>query len=249
VALDQTNDLAICDKHFQRLIKVEAEWNMASLEDFRALLIKEPEKAFTDYVLEIDEVSFDWKDANAGIRADGGVRDIEWHFEKPNIIKMYPGQGGDKERRIYYLPWKNKSLTQVTLDKDSPPYFLTSEFSNCRFTIHFHDQNGNSVTVMHVAGDVKGEGGFTGGNTRNDMEAQNAPPLPVVRTRRMSVSKPQPSVQGASWKKYNASAKDTVYYDSKAVVFGFRKGDGGWVFYAQNLDANKVGKGLIDLSA
>ncbi|WP_347985958.1 hypothetical protein [Methylomonas sp. AM2-LC] len=220
---------------------------MPSLTEFKELVKSNPEQAFLDYVLEIDEESFDWQDSNAGIRAEPGPRDIEWQFEEPNKIKMYPSLNQDTAKKIYYLPWKNKSLTQVTLDKDSPAQFLTSEFSNCRFTIHYHDAEGKTVTVMHIAGDVTGGGSISGGNTRNDMETNAPLPSPAVRSRRLSVSKPVPGFKGAAWKKYDATAKDTVYYDSQAVVFGYRKKNGGWVFYAQNLDQNKVSKGRIEL--
>ena len=162
---------------------------------------------------------------------------------------MFPSKNEalSEGKKIYYLPWKNKSLTKVTLDSNSPPYFLTSEFSNWRFTIQFHDGEGKKVTVMHVAGDVTGGGGFSGGNTRNEMEIK-AGLDPTLRTRRMSVSKPEPGVKGLAWKKYDASRKDTVYYDTQAVVFGYRNKKGGWVFYAQSLDKNRAGKGLINLS-
>jgi len=218
---------------------------MASLEEFKTLLRDNPEEAFTQYALAIDEVSFDWKDAGAGVRADAGPRFIEWRFEEPNVVKMYPSQNevDSVGKKIYYLPWENKKVTKVTLDGDSPGFFLTSQFTNCRFTIQFHDGLGKTVTVMHIAGDVTGGGSTSGGNTRNQMESDASTIIPT-RTRRLSVSKPEPGFKGPAWKKYDASSGDTVYYDSQAVVFGYRKKNDCWVFYAQNQgDA----KGLIKL--
>ena len=223
---------------------------MPSLEDFQTLVETNPEKAFTDYVLAIDEVSFDWKDAAAGVRADAGIRHIEWRFEEPNTIKMYPSQNvaNSEGKQIYYLPWKSKEVTKVTLDQNSPPYFLTSEFSNCRFTIQFHDACGKTVTVMHIAGDVAGGGSISGGNKRNEMEISSGL-VPNLRTRRLSISKGKPGSKGPAWKRYTESAANTVYYDSQAVVFGFREKNGCWSFYAQNIDNIKNGKGLINLSS
>ena len=208
---------------------------MASLEEFKTLLKENPDEAFKQYLLAIDEVSFYWQDADSGVRANAGMRFIEWRFEEPNIVKMYPSQNEVDSigKKIYYLPWENKKVTKVTLDGDSPGFFLTSQFTNCRFTIQFHDGLGKTVTVMHIAGDVIGGGGFTGGNTRNQMES-DATTITPTRTRRLSVSKPEPGVKGASWKKYEASSADTAYYDSQAVVFGYRKKNDCWVFYAQN---------------
>jgi hypothetical protein len=69
---------------------------------------------------------------------------------------------------------------------------------------------------MHIAGDVTGKGSFTGGNTRNQMERE-ATAINPTRTRRLSVSKPEPGSKGDSWEKYNASSADTAYYDSQAL--------------------------------
>jgi len=219
---------------------------MTSLKEFRALVKSDPDEAFRKYALSIDEVSFDWSDASAGIRSKAGPRFIEWHFEEPNTIKMFPAKSEVDSigKRIYYLPWASKAVTKVTLNGESPRFFLTSEFSNCRFTIQYHDGLGKTVTVMHIAGDVVGEGGFAGGNIRNQLES-DATEIKPVRSRRLSISKLEPGFKGSSWRKYAATTAETTYYDSRAVVFGYRQSDGGWIFYAQSKGGER---GLIRLS-
>lgn len=210
---------------------------MASLEEFRSLLHEgSTAKAFADYELDFNSEAFD-KFGNVQVK--GYETQIEWRFEEPNHIKMHKADAGG--RKIFYLPWASKDVTSVTLDGDSPAYFLTSHLSNCRFTIKYHDGEGKKVTVMHVAGDVKGGSGIGGSKARDQLEERVELPSDVVRSRRLSVGghKSFGKIGQAHMEKQKAE-RGTAYYDSYARVFGTRKSDGGWVFYMQ--DINHEGK-------
>jgi hypothetical protein len=89
-------------------------------------------------------------------------------------------------KKIYYLPWASHEVTSITLDGNSPPYFVTSLLSNCRFTMKFHDGEGESVTVMHVAGNITGEGTVVGSRQRDVVESKVDTPT-VTHARRLSV--------------------------------------------------------------
>lgn len=212
---------------------------MASLEKFRELLsVGDIATAFKAYQLDFNEAVFD------GENKKGYEVEVDWSYEKENKIKMTKvSQGGKK---IYYLPWASKAVTYVTLDSSSPPYFVTSHFSNCRFTIKFHDEAGQKVTVMHVAGDVSWEGTINGSLQRDELE-KSVVVQDVKKTRRLSISRPK---TGKIGEKHIVAqqAKGTCYYDSFARVFGVRDSNGCWVFYAQDLnDTGKIlGFGKID---
>lgn len=209
---------------------------MASLENFRELLDSgNLGQAFSEYELDFNSEQFD---IFGNQQVQGYETDIVWGFEEPNKIKMLKKTAADNTgvKRIYYLPWQSKSVTSVTLDGNSPAYFVTSHFSNCRFTIKFHDGQGKQVTVMHVAGDVTGGATTRGSATRDQMEEQ-VPVANVTRTRRLSVSSHKFGKSGAAHMEKGIQA-GTTYYDTYARVFGVRKDDGGWAFFAQNINGN-----------
>lgn len=212
---------------------------MASLEDFRKLLsVGDIAKAFEAYQLDFNEAVFDVENEK------GYEVEVDWSYEKENKIKMTKvSQGGKK---IYYLPWASKVVTYVTLDSSSPPYFVTSHFSNCRFTINFHDEAGQKVTVMHVAGNVPGEGTIRGSQERDKLE-KSVVVQDVKKERRLSISRPKTGKSGKNHMDAQ-KAKGTCYYDSFARVFGVRDSNGCWVFYAQNLNhtGKILGFGKID---
>jgi hypothetical protein len=205
---------------------------MASLAEFKQLLHDgNIQQAFTDYVLDFNEAEFD---IFGSAEVKGYETEIVWKFEDPNKIKMFKKTGGDGDagKKIYYLPWTTKGVTKVTLDGSSPGHFVTSHFSNCRFTMDFHDDQAKKVTVQHVAGDTGGGSTTTGTKQRDNLEQ---PVQGSVRTRRFS----------ASYQKVGKVAKalmveraktGTTYYDSYARVFGTRSKNGSWVFYMQNLN-------------
>lgn len=205
---------------------------MASLEEFRELLhVGNIQEAFMVYELDFNGGVFD-KGKDKGYEVD-----VVWSYEVPNKIKMEEvSQGGKK---IYYLPWASKSITTVTLDGSSPPYFVTSHFSNCRFTIKFHDDAGQNVTVMHVAGDLKGAGTVKGSVERDGLE-NSVKVDSFIKTRRLSISNQKTGKSGKTHMETQSEA-GTAYYDSYARFFGVRNSNGCWVFYAQNLD----GQGTI----
>jgi hypothetical protein len=195
-------------------------------------------QAFTDYELDFNSEAFD---IFGDVPVKGYETHIEWRFEKPDLIKMYKATA-EVGTKVYYLPWASKGVTSVTLDDDSPAYFLTSHLSNCRFTIKYHDGEGKKVTVMHVAGNVDGGALKEGSEARDQLESKVQLPSAEIRARRLSVGG-QKSL-GKAGKEYMAKrVKDheTTYYDSFARVFGARKSNGGWVFYVQNINhKNKI---------
>ena len=215
---------------------------MASLEEFRALLHEgNIQQAFTDYELDFNAVAFD-------TQAGGYEADIVWHFESPNKIKMNKKTASDADagKRIYYLPWKSKSVTSVTLDADSAPYFVTSHFSNCRFTINFHDGAGKKVTVMHVAGDVSGGSTVRGSKQRDELES-TVPLDDVQSTRRLSIVGHKRFGKAAANHMAQAKTQGTSYYDTYARVFGARTKSGAWVFYAQDINGDGQMLGLNEI--
>lgn len=206
---------------------------MASLDEFKQLLhdghIKQ---AFTEYELDFNEAEFD-------ITGSGEVKgyetEIVWKFEGPNKIKMFKKTGGDGDagKKIYYLPWASKGVTKVTLDGSSPGHFVTSHFSNCRFTMNFHDDQAKTVTVQHVAGDTGGGSTATGTKQRDALEI----PVPEsVRTRRFSISGHKRLGKLGKALMEERAKTGTTYYDTYARVFGTRSKNGSWVFYMQDIN-------------
>ena len=203
---------------------------MPSLEEFRQLLHDgDSEQAFSNYELDFNSEAFDAFGSGA---VSGYEVDIEWTFESPNKIKMERALTSGK--KIYYLPWASKDVTTITLDGDSPAYFVTSHFSNCRFTSKFHDDQGKKVTVMHVAGDTGGGGTVEGSQQRDALES-SVTVENVTRTRRLSISNQKVGRKGKLHMAKGIQA-GTSYYDSYARVFGVRRGNGNWVFYTQDFN-------------
>ena len=206
---------------------------MASLDEFRQLLHDgNMRQALTDYELDFNEAEFD-------ITGSGEVKgyetEIVWKFEGPNKIKMFKKTGvdGDAGRKIYYLPWASKGVTKVTLDGGSPGHFVTSHFSNCRFTMSFHDDQAKTVTVQHVAGDTGGGSLKAGTEQRDKLEI----PVPEsVRTRRFSISGAKRLGRLGRGLMEERAKTGTTYYDTYARVFGTRGKNGSWVFYMQNIN-------------
>ena len=217
---------------------------MPSLEEFRELLHSgSTQQAFTDYMLDFNTQDFD---VNVPVQGVGYEAEIVWRFESPNIIKMHRKTISDSGgKRIYYLPWARGRVTTVTLDGNSPPYFVTSHFSNCRFTIHYHDGEGRNVTVMHVAGDVSGGGTVRGSQQRDELES-SVQVDNVQRTRRLSISN-QKTGKGGKAHMEKGMSVGTTYYDSYARVFGIRRSSGSWVFYAQNIKGENELLGLTSI--
>jgi hypothetical protein len=155
------------------------------LEEFRNLVrTGNLAQALSDYELDFNEAEFDANQDGARIVV-GYEAQITWQFEEPHKIKMFKTPRDGNGKSIYYLPWAPKAVTKVTLDGTTPGYFVTSHFSNCRFTMSFHDNEAKTVTVQHVAGDTNGTSSTRGTAERYKMEI----PVPeAVRTRRFSVT-------------------------------------------------------------
>jgi hypothetical protein len=216
---------------------------MASLEEFRRLLHDgNMQQALTEYELDFNEAEFDIVGAG---EVKGYETEIVWKFEGPNKIKMFKKTGGDGAdgKKIYYLPWASKGVTKVTLDSSSPGHFVTSHFSNCRFTMSFEDDQAKKVTVQHAAGDTGGGSGAKGMEQRDKLEE---PVLGAVRTRRFSISGDKQIGKAGKKLMEERIAMGTTYYDSYARVFGTRSKTGSWVFYMQNINREGRVLGYID---
>lgn len=213
---------------------------MASIKEFRGLLESgDLKSAFTTYELDFNK-EFDGGGGGGGYEAD-----IEWVFQAPNIIKMIKSTKGGK--KIYYLPWAPKKVTTVTLDGNSPPYFVTSHFSNCRFTMKYHDTKGTKVTVMHVAGDSKHASTVKGSKERDVMDdKEKDPDFPLVR--RMSIAGAKAfGAAGRKYMKEQIAEGGTTYYDTYARLFGVRGDSGKWEFYAQDINHKGVLIGILNV--
>jgi hypothetical protein len=216
---------------------------MASLDEFRQLLLDgNLKQAFTDYELDFNEAEFD---VTGSGEVKGYETEIVWKFEDPNKIKMFKktGTDGDTGRKIYYLPWASKGVTKVTLDGSSPGYFVTSHFSNCRFTMSFHDDQAKTVTVQHVAGDTGGASTAKGTEQRDKLEI----PVPEsVRTRRFSISGAKSFGKLGRALMEERIKTGTTYYNTYARVFGTRSKNGSWVFYMQDINDKGLVVGFSD---
>jgi hypothetical protein len=219
--------------------------DMPSLEEFRQLLDEDDSAtAFTEYELDFNSEEFD---IYGDTEVEGYETEIVWRFASPNKIKMHKKTASDSDagKTIFYLPWKRKSVTTVTLDGTSPRYFVTSHFSNCRFTMKFHDGQGKKVTVMHVAGDVPGGASVRGSTQRDELE-NGIDVADVTRTRRLSVSYQKFGKTGKAHMAKGVEA-GTTYYDTFARVFGIRDSNGCWKFHAQNINGDHVILGFSEI--
>ncbi|WP_325418046.1 hypothetical protein [Aquabacterium sp.] len=216
---------------------------MPSLEEFRQLVHEgKLSEAFTAYELDFNSEAFDIFGKQD---VQGYETDIYWSFEGPNKIKMNKSASSDggTGKKIYYLPWNTKKVTSVQLDGTSPGYFVTSHFSNCRFTMNYLDAEGKSVFVQHVAGDTGGGSMAKGTQERDDLEIK----VPqAVRTRRFSVSGHKAFAKSGRELMKERAKQGTTYYDSCARVFGVRSTSGGWVFYMQDIDHKEKVIGFKD---
>lgn len=212
---------------------------MPDIEDFRKKLHSNVKEALTAYELDFNPVNFDTPGKGKKAYEIG----IDWEFDNPNKIKMLRKPNSSK--KITYLPWEPGVATSVTLDSSSPPYLITSHISNCRMTLKFHDGKGTSVTVIHVAGDVP-DGGTVKGSAQRDVIEDTVKTPDVTRTRRLSTSYQKIGrLAGKHMEEKKANA-GTTYYDSYARVFGVRGDNGGWSFYAQNINNKEQVIGFFD---
>lgn len=216
---------------------------MASLEEFKQLLHDgNVKQAFTAYELDFNEAEFDIFGTDD---VKGYETEIVWKFEPPNKIKMWKKTGldGDTGKNIDYLPWATKKVTTVTLDGKSPGHFVTSHFSNCRFTMNFLDDLGKAVTVQHVAGDTGGSSTKRGTEERDRLEV-GVPS--AVRTRRFSINGNKRFGKLGQKLMEDRMKTGTTYYDTYARVFGTRSKSGNWVFYMQDINEDGHVVGISD---
>lgn len=227
---------------------------MPSLEEFRTLLDSNADEAFKQYSLRIDDnLDMDARTTpDFNNRNDLKVVKVSFAYQKRGNVDCIVMQGDPQGKDIFYLPWNNFNvnggLARAPLDSQGPNYFTTSPLSGCRFSIHYHDGDGKSVTVQHLAGTVGGPG--VGGSTQRDtLQAQgiqNSPP--VTRTRSYSIGSGEGKMGGAG-RTLRSQRPNTIYYDGgAAVVFGYRNNSGAWVFYgAETDDRRGTGKGVKNL--
>jgi hypothetical protein len=109
--------------------------------------------------------------------------------------------------------------------------------------MNFHDDQGKTVTVQHVAGDTGGESTKKGTEERDKLEIQ----VPeAVRTRRFSVSGAKRFGKLGKQLMEERMKTGTTYYDTYARVFGIRSKGGNWVFYMQDINENGKVVGFSD---
>ncbi len=229
---------------------------MPSLEEFRTLLAQDADAAFKAYALLINCASLDYVETSPGVFGFDEFKNVKVAFAyqvedgKDAIIMSASNDPTAKDAS--YLPWKNAEnggVSKATLDGSGPAYFSTSQLDGCRFTIQYHDADRKTVTVQHLAGDLKAQG-RKGYELRDDLETANAPPNadPVLR-RRFSIGS-GPGKTGGAGKILKESRPDTVYYEGgKAAVFGYRNGSGAWLFYGAEMTPRNVGQGLRNLTS
>lgn len=226
---------------------------MPSIDEFLELLSRDVDTAFKTYFFNIDGKSLD---GDISAKQECRHQKVRFDFVEPNVILMSAlGDGGaEYENEIWYLPWMHSGSSRADLDETGPAFFSTSQLDGCRFTIQYHDESRTKATVLHLAGNVGHQS--SGSELRDEMEATEklSADLPPRLTRRYSISKGKKS----SFEKVGEDF--SLKYDgNKASVFGFRREDGSWHFYAQQMmgyegeaDKPPVGrksKGLRELSA
>ncbi|HTW72139.1 MAG TPA: hypothetical protein VME47_19805 [Acetobacteraceae bacterium] len=224
---------------------------MASLQDFREKLAQNANRAFTEYVLIIDEMSLDYATGEDGtlVQDEFKVVTVVFEYSGPNVITMRAKRESDEGgRQISYLPWKNAhagGISQARLTGDGPQYFSTSQLTGCRFTIQYDDASRQTATVLHLAGDVQGEKKPEGSATRDGLE-QNALSPQAKPTLKRSYSIGQ--MKSAKFKEMGVATGTKLYYDGgKAAIFGYRKKSGAWTFYAAEQKFG-LGAGLVNLT-
>lgn len=222
---------------------------MASLAEFLQLLDQNVDRAFRDYVFNVDSASMDGDISQLQACT---ARDVGFEFRPPNVIVLRAAREGDAWRsEMWYLPWMYNGASKAYLTGEGPAYFSTSQLDGCRFTVQYDDANRKKATVFHLAGSV---GHQKSGSLKRDEMALAAglkTDLPEGRTRSYSISsgvKPKFERIGEHFK--------LQYSGNKAWVFGLRDDAGAWTFYAQEiLEGNAerhipdAGKGLRALTA
>lgn len=142
-------------------------------------------------------------------------------YEQKNVCTLrFAGPVAKDYILAYWLPWKMSDQTSIELDT-AADFFFTSEMSNCRFSML---TEGAKPRVAHVAGNVT--------QTKRDSLEKTAFG-DVKKVRRLSIS-------GGRDHGYRGSDNADDSLKSSAFVFGRRKEDEGWKFYAQ------VAKGFAD---
>ncbi|GJI95556.1 hypothetical protein RugamoR57_22740 [Duganella caerulea] len=144
-----------------------------------------------------------------------------------NVVNIYskkddPGTYVRDQKTVYWLPWSGSpgkgQITEVTwetIEKSGCNYFLTSEFTGCRFVV-------DDIGVSHVA---YGAGNAVAGPTNSAQRdtAEGNTRLQRSGRRKMSVS---------------AGAGAVLAYDiaGYAVVFGYKDASSRWAFRVFRVD-------------
>jgi hypothetical protein len=136
--------------------------------------------------------------------------------------KEATGAGARHQQTVYWLPWSGApgkgqitEATWETINKTGCDYFLTSEFTGCRFVV-------DDIGVSHVAyGAGNAVAGPTNSGQRDSAEGDSR--LARSGRRKMSVS---------------AGPGTTVAYDINgyAIVFGYRDASTRWAFRVYRVD-------------
>ncbi|MQA23657.1 hypothetical protein [Rugamonas rivuli] len=145
-----------------------------------------------------------------------------------NTVDIYskkedPGTRVRDQQTVYWLPWSGSpgkgqitEATWETIEKTGCNYFLTSEFTGCRFVV-------DDIGVSHVAyGAGNAVAGATNSAQRDAAEGNSR--LQRSGRRKMSVS---------------AGAGTALAYDINgyAVVFGYKDASSRWAFRVFRVDA------------
>jgi hypothetical protein len=213
---------------------------MPSLEDFRTKLNGDDnarQQAMTDYVINVDAASLDGDTSKLQACRE---QEVSFVFQDPNVIIMRAKQGGDANaKKIWYLPWFVDGASKAVLGPDGPAYFSTSQLDGCRFTIQYDDASRKRATVLHLSGRL-GMGNKLS-EARNAKEVEEFGALPhgplVRRYSSASLAKTgSPKLKAEKAAKALKDNETILYSGNKAFIWGFRKKDGVWDFFAHEIE-------------
>lgn len=128
---------------------------------------------------------------------------------------------------VYFLSWKVDDISKVSFKAlQGFDYFLTSEFSGCRFVV-------TEFGVAHVAWSAGGHRA-TGNASQQQRDAAEYDALsyakhPPKYRRRLSISNSDGALDTHLVTTHNTNNTGQSYNNERAIVFGYRI-NGGWAF-------------------
>lgn len=145
-----------------------------------------------------------------------------------NYILTNKDYGGVPEETVsvYFLSWKLDDTSRVLFETlKGFDYFLTSEFSGCRFVV-------TNYGVAHVAWSAGGHraSGIASQDRRDlaEFQALSYATHPPAYRRRLSISG-TPGILDNALGAINSNNSGQSYDNERAMVFGYRV-NGGWAF-------------------